>query len=513
MLFNSFGFLIGFLPVTLVGFYIVQRFFGCEPAIAWLVVASLFFYGFWNQAYLLLILTSIGVNFMVGMSLGKRKNRSLLVFGIAFNLALLGYYKYANFFVNTLNALTPLEVSFGTIVLPLAISFFTFQQIAYLVDAWRGEVREYKFLHYSLFVTFFPQLIAGPIVHHKEIIAQFTKMKCAQMLKSENLSIGITLLLMGLTKKVIFADSLAPYANAVFDATASGGQPQLLEAWAGSLAFSLQLYFDFSGYSDMALGGARLFGITLPMNFDSPYKSTSIVEFWRRWHITLSRFLRDYLYIPLGGNRRGRFGQVRNVMITMLLGGLWHGASWTFVVWGGLHGVFLACNHIWHQWFGRQNVRKSLLRTFTGWLLTFTAVTFGWVLFRADNFASAIRMFRAMFGMQGVSLPPMLRDTLDFIPGITFDLSSTMITHPSLWFSGAYWIVILLVVALFAPNSSEVLSSYKPVLGTVQPPRGLFRWIRWKPNVFMAFILAVCAIVNFGAIALSQESEFLYFQF
>lgn len=200
-------------------------------------------------------------------------------------------------------------------------------------------------------------------------------------------------------------------------------------------------------------------------------------------------------------------------MITMLLGGLWHGASWTFVVWGGLHGVFLACNHIWHQWFGRQNVRKSLLRTFTGWLLTFTAVTFGWVLFRADNFASAIRMFRAMFGMQGVSLPPMLRDTLDFIPGITFDLSSTMITHPSLWFSGAYWIVILLVVALFAPNSSEVLSSYKPVLGTVQPPRGLFRWIRWKPNVFMAFILAVCAIVNFGAIALSQESEFLYFQF
>ncbi len=305
MLFNSFEFLFLFLPLTLVGFFLSSR-IGRETGILWLVAASLFFYGWWNPVYLWLIVGSTLGNYLIGARIGaaladshRRQARFWLVLGVSANLALLGWFKYAHFFLDTINQFSGSEFTLPAIVLPLAISFFTFQQIAYLVDTWRGIQPEHRLSHYLLFVTFFPQLIAGPIVHHKEMLPQFlTTGETAT--RWSDLAVGLTIFALGLFKKAVLADGIAPYATPVFDAAARGETLTLLQAWGGALAYTLQLYFDFSGYSDMAIGAARMFGIRLPLNFHSPYKATSIVEFWRRWHMTLSRFLRDYLYIPLG---------------------------------------------------------------------------------------------------------------------------------------------------------------------------------------------------------------------
>ena len=342
MLFNSYGFLFLFLPVTLIVFFALgQRQRSKKLAMAWLVVTSLFFYAWWNPAYLGIMLGSIIFNYTVGFVLSAEDSplakKLVLTYGIVVNLGLLGYYKYANFFVDSLNAVFGDVIFLETILLPLAISFFTFQQIAYLIDTYRGETRELNFLHYCLFVTFFPQLIAGPIVHHKEMLPQFDR----DSLYSINIrrhAVGYSIFTLGLFKKVVLADGIAAYATPAFFAADSGIELTLFEAWTGALAYTLQLYFDFSGYSDMAIGLARMFGIRLPLNFNSPYKATNIVDFWRRWHMTLSRFMRDYIYIPLGGNRQGIIGgRNANLMTTMLLGGLWHGAGWNFLFWGGLH--------------------------------------------------------------------------------------------------------------------------------------------------------------------------------
>ncbi len=286
-------------------------------------------------------------NFLVGNRLVrirrkgyKHSVRGALVVGIAFNLGTLGYFKYFNFFVETANVVFNAGFNFDEIILPLAISFFTFQQITFLVDAYRGKACDYNFLHYALFVTFFPQLIAGPIVHHAEMMPQFLKRKTGG-LSNASIAVGGSIFLLGLFKKVVLADNVAAYATPVFAAASAGQELTLIESWGGVLAYTFQLYFDFSGYSDMAIGLARMFGIVLPLNFNSPYKAASIIDFWRRWHMTLSRFLRDYVYFPLGGSLRGRMKRHINLMITMLLGGLWHGAGWTFVVWGGLHGIYL----------------------------------------------------------------------------------------------------------------------------------------------------------------------------
>ncbi|HIE55101.1 MAG TPA: MBOAT family protein, partial [Chromatiaceae bacterium] len=354
MLFNSYIFILVFLPLTLVVYFAMGRLGYSRAAIAWLVGASLFFYGWWNPAYLGLILFSILFNYTAGVVMtripgeeGQRK-KLVLAFGIAINLGLLGYYKYANFFVDSVSYLTGIEWHIETIVLPLAISFFTFQQIAYLVDAYKGETHEYNLLHYCLFVTFFPQLIAGPIVHHKEMLPQFMRDAVYRM-RHQDLAIGITIFLVGLFKKVVIADGFASNATPVFQAADAGEVIGFLSAWTGVFSYTMQLYFDFSGYSDMAIGIGRMFGIKLPINFNSPYQALNIIDFWRRWHITLSRFLRDYLYIPLGGNRKGPARRHVNMMVTMLLGGLWHGAGWNFVIWGGLHGSYLVVNHFWRQ--------------------------------------------------------------------------------------------------------------------------------------------------------------------
>ena len=375
MLFNSFAFLFAYLPIVLAGYFLLDRLAPTAgtsanwrrlaPA-AWLAGASLFFYAWWDVRYLPLLLASICVNYgagrLIGASAGAARKR-VLVAALALNLGLLAYYKYANFFIDSVNAIA---VTAGAgavslpwhgldIILPIGISFFTFTQIAFLVDCYRGEVREYRFIHYVLFVSYFPHLIAGPVLHHRDMMPQFADPANAHP-RAANFAIGLSIFTIGLAKKVLIADNLSPLAIPVF---AAGAEPTLIEAWIGVLAYTFQLYFDFSGYSDMAIGLSRLFGVKLPLNFNSPYKAANIADFWRRWHMTLSRFLRDYLYIPLGGSRRGEAMRYRNLMLTMLLGGLWHGAGWTFVIWGGLHGLYLVLQQAWQRVFGAAPAAKT----------------------------------------------------------------------------------------------------------------------------------------------------------
>ena len=320
-------------------------------AALWLTAASLFFYGWWDVRFVGLLLGSIVFNYGAGYLIGNgffNKLKLLLTCAIISNLLLLGYFKYANFFIENLNHLAGSALTISEFILPLGISFFTFTQIAFLVDTYQGKVKEYNFIHYALFVTYFPHLIAGPVLHHKEMMPQF-KEPSTYFFSYENLLAGLTIFFMGLFKKVVLADGIAEYVGPVFAAPAAGIPLTFLDTWGGALCYTLQLYFDFSGYSDMAIGLSRLFGVTLPLNFHSPYKSVNIIEFWRRWHMTLSHFLRDYLYIPLGGNRKGNVRRHLNLIITMLLGGLWHGAGWTYVLWGGLHGLYLVINHGWYE--------------------------------------------------------------------------------------------------------------------------------------------------------------------
>ena len=409
MLFNSYIFLFVFLPVTLIIYFQIGKYGYRRLAVVWLISASLFFYGWWNPAYLGLIVGSILFNYGVGTFIGKSGNKRsnyALVFGIVVNLGFLGYFKYANFFIENVNGLFATNYYIEQIGIPLAISFFTFQQIAYLVDSWKGETVGYKFLHYCLFVTFFPQLIAGPIVHHKEMLPQFDKSKVYK-LNYENIAVGLSFFILGLFKKVVIADTALKYVTPYFNMAVQGNALTFLEGWVAALSYTFQLYFDFSGYSDMAIGLARMFGILLPINFNSPYKANNIIDFWRTWHITLSRFLRDYVYIPLGGNRKGIGRRYINLMITMLFGGLWHGAGWTFVIWGGLHGIYLVINHIWRAFktkFIRLHEDSPSIINNVSWLITFIAVVIAWVFFRAPTLDSAFHLLKAMFGFYGFDL-------------------------------------------------------------------------------------------------------------
>ena len=429
------------------------------------MIASLFFYGWWRPVYLVLLVISLLANFGFGRGLSPESGlsasirRLMLGISIAFNLGLLGYFKYANFFVDSLGALLDTGWSIETIVLPLAISFYSFQQIAYLVDVFRGEAHEYSFLHYCLFVIFFPQLIAGPIVHHKEMLPQFARRETFRF-SHENLAVGATLFTFGLFKKVVLADGMALYATPAFAAAGQGVELSFFEAWGGTWAYTLQLYLDFSGYSDMAIGLARMFGIRLPINFHSPYRAVNIVEFWHRWHITLSRFLRDHLYIPLGGNRRGRLRRHLNLMVTMLLGGLWHGAGWTFVAWGGLHGLYLVLNHGWHTL--RRRVGFAPGRG--GWVglvlarsLTLLAVALAWVPFRAQDMRSAGSMLASMGGLNGIGLPAGLEPQIQrFAPWtvdtLGLDFSGTFPHNLVNWIAGVPWMLGLTALVLFTPR-------------------------------------------------------------
>jgi len=518
MLFNSYTFIFAFLPVVLVGFHLTSKHFQHQHVLQWLILSSLFFYGWWNPAYLLLIVGSILFNYLISDFLRQRQGKPVLIFGITLNLLLLGYYKYANFFIENLNQITNNNYHLETIILPLAISFFTFQQITYLVDAYRGITKDHNFTHYCLFVTFFPQLIAGPIVHHKEMLPQFLKRE-NMGLRIDNFSIGLTIFIIGLFKKVVIADTMADYATPTFSVAEQGATLTLLEAWGGALAYSLQLYFDFSGYSDMAIGIARIFNITLPINFFSPYKAHNIIDFWRRWHITLSTFLRDYIYIPLGGNRKGGTRQLTNLMITMLLGGLWHGAGWSFILWGGLHGLLLIVNHSWLALkkhlappSGFQTrATITVARTIT--LLTIIA---SWVLFRAETLDGAITMYHAMIGANGIALPKSMSGIADLLqttlPNIEITTGGVGIFSKG---SADAKIILTLLIALYLPNTLEWMGRVQPALNLEQYTQVRYRYryriSPWNSTVAEARWIALAAII--AILSLSSASEFLYFQF
>lgn len=501
MLFNSYIFLFAFLPLTFAGFVILSRFGQARVVVPWLLAMSLVFYGWWQPVYLTLLLGSVIANFLIGAAIVRRtqvgqSSGVLLGIGVIGNLVLIGWFKYLGFFAGISDALLGSGFGFIEVALPLAISFFTFQQIAYLVDCHRGLAGEPNIFKYGLFVTFFPQLIAGPIVHHSEVMRQY-ETAFSRGPSSLNVAIGVTLIAVGLFKKIVIADNLAVYATPIFDDADAGATIGFARAWAGTLAYTLQIYFDFSGYSDMAVGLARLFGIRLPINFFSPYRATSIIEFWRRWHITLSRFLRDYLYIPLGGSRHGSFRRYSNLMTTMLLGGLWHGAGWTFVVWGGLHGIFLIINHAWqHLTKNQEWLRGNIFAQGFSWVLTILAVSVAWVFFRADTFDGALAIF---YGLAGIN------DILPAMGLVSGEVYADSGIGKRVW----RWLALAAVIAVLCPNIYQIMRRYRPVLGI--PNRKPLLPLRWRPTVIWAGVTGIVLVASL--VLLTQVSEFLYFRF
>lgn len=513
MLFNSYEFILAFLPATLLGFALIRAYVGFKAAKVWLVAASLFFYGWWNPAYLSLLITSMTCNFVLGQcffchsDLPQRTRKTALIAGITFNLGLIGYFKYAGFLTLNFNAVAGTNFNLSNILLPLAISFFTFQQIAYLVDSYKHRTCESDPINFALFVCFFPQLIAGPIVHHDEMMPQFANREVARF-RWPNIVIGLTIFAIGLVKKVVFADNVAVYATPVFDMAFDGRLPSLVTAWQGALAYTLQLYFDFSGYSDMAIGSARLFGIRLPINFNSPYKAHDIIDFWRRWHMTLSRFLRDYVYIPLGGNQKGRSRRFANLFATMLIGGLWHGAGWTFVLWGVLHGFYLMICHGWRA-LTRSWPEPGWTRCILGHSLTILAVIIAWVFFRSESFDAAIRILSGMAGLNGITLPNPILTQLPVLKGLGVAADgSGGVAFVLAWL----WIIGLGVVALALPNTQQIMRAYRPALLPVRIKSSEhLRRLRFRPT--MGWACAVGSGLFLALLSLTQVSEFLYFRF
>lgn len=516
MLFNSYIFLCAFLPLTLAGFaWLAAR--GRDVLVSlWLIGASLLFYGWWNPAYLPLLVGSLLFNYQLArlLAVAGGRRRVLLGIGIAGNLGLLGYFKYADFFARNLNALVGTSWHFE-ILLPLAISFFTFQQIAYLVDVAGSGRPEPSLRRYALFVTFFPQLIAGPIVRHDEMLPQLRRRRWR--LDPDDLAAGLFVFGVGLVKKVVVADGVAPHADAIFGAAEAGIELTLFEAWLGALAYTVQIYFDFSGYSDMAVGLGRMFGLRLPMNFNAPYQAGSIIGFWRRWHMTLSRFLRDYLYVPLGGNRHGARWRHVNLLVTMLLGGLWHGAAWTFVVWGGLHGLYLGINHAWRRFRTRRGWRPGVggppVRLL-GWGLTFAAVVVAWVFFRATSLAGAFAMLEAMLGGNGLALSSAFESRAPWLASIGVITFEGMFHHalvPTV--DALLGVGLALLIALTMPSVYAWLPAGAepfPVYDEVARPSPRRR-PTWQPGWRWGMVAG--AVLALGVLGVSEENEFLYFNF
>lgn len=490
MLFNSYEFIFLFLPLTFVIWNLLCRARKTAVALLGLLVSSLFFYCYWNPPYLFLLIASIAINFLIQHNIAKSKfqkrAKTFLIIGITINLLLVGYFKYFNFFIDNIALFYGVLWNYREIFLPLGISFFTFQQIACLMDTYKGKIGIMPFYKYALFVSFFPQLIAGPIVLADTLIPQFDS-KRTYCFSWKNVCIGITMFSIGLFKKVIIADTFSPWTGIAFSAV----HPlTFIEAWGGTLAYTFQIYFDFSGYSDMALGLGRLFNITLPVNFNSPYKATSIIDFWRRWHITLSHFLRDYLYIPLGGNRKGKTRRYVNLLLTMLLGGLWHGAGWTFVVWGVLHGAYLTINHLWRE----HNLFK--IPAPVGWIMTCCSVVLAWVFFRAENLRQAISILKGMAGLNGFIIPQSyMPKSLEVI---AMNLNITVGTPTTWTFAGSkeiFCIITSILMCKFLPNTYE--------------------WVfkrDWTSKQWLS-ALAVGIMFVSAALSLNNVTEFLYFQF
>ncbi|WP_431688573.1 MBOAT family O-acyltransferase [Hahella sp. NBU794] len=518
MLFNSNEFLFVFLPLSLLLFYLARRALGKRPAFIVLFILSLGFYGWWEWRYLPLLIGSLATNLWIAERIRTRKQRSDLVVGLCFNLGLLAVFKYLGFIEGNIEALFGIELDWPKLALPIGISFYTFQQIAFLVDVARSDSDEATDpARYGLFVSFFPQLIAGPIVHHKEMMNQFEAPPSNDKLM-RLAAVGLAIFAIGLAKKTMIADPLGAFATPFFARATEGGDIHFFIAWAAALAYTFQIYFDFCGYSEMAIGLAMLFGVKLPANFNSPYKSRSIIDFWRRWHMTLSRFLRDYLYFPLGGGRVSRWRRYINLMIVMLVGGLWHGASWTFVIWGGLHGSYLMINHGW-----RAIADKPMLKPLKGLIsnlslpITFFAVVIAWVVFRAESFDAAMAFYNAMFGFHGLSAPEEFRPLVEAL-GLQNSVFLFAENYRTDFYMGLIWTFGAAVIAFFAPSTLELLRSERPTADFDEIERSLPAPRRYLPSLvsmraWSSIVVGVLLYISLRAINAAAETEFLYFQF
>lgn len=507
MLFNSYFFLLVFLPVS-VAVYVWLRRRSIEASLAWLNACSFFFYGWANPGYLPLLLASISFNFMLGKKIalaGKSKTGNWLVFtGIGINLLALAYFKYTGFALANINALLGTEYRDPGIVLPLAISFFTFNQITYLLDAWEGLAEEYRFNHYCLFVSFFPHLLAGPMVHHRELIPQFSEPHDSTRMEKQ-WAVGITVISFGLFKKTVFADSLAYYADQVFGAASQGIALSATEAWAGALAYTLQIYFDFSAYCDIAYGAALFFGVRLPQNFLSPYKAASIIDFWKQWHITLGRIINTYVYNPLMRHTAGGITFTKAMFVTiisMTICGVWHGAGWHFIIWGFVQGVMLVINHLWRKTPVARALAGSTPYFLFCVLLTYTAVTVSTVLSRAPDMATANAMYMAMFDVGSFQWThhihqPVISD-LARQWGIT--LSPMMKLLPVLIFLQC-WVWVM-------PNLQQLLRGQDYATTTLGVPPSRLQW-----HANMGWGLLTVLALAFSFMAVYQTGEFIYFQF
>lgn len=518
MLFHAFEFVLVFLPATFALFLILERTGNTRFTVPLLTVASLVFYGWWDWRFLALLVASVIVNYGLGRAIAARPDsgraRLIVAVGIGLDLALIGLFKYLDFAIGSFTTIAGWEYHPIGIVLPLGISFFTFQQIAWLADVYSGRDRRVPpFKDYALFVTFFPQLIAGPIVHWSEVGEQYRRMETRRRAPDRvwlDFAVGMSIFAMGLAKKIVIADACAQIATPIFDAADGGRIAPALAAWGATMAYTLQIYFDFSGYSDMAIGLARMFGIRLPVNFFSPYKQSSIIGFWRTWHITLSRFLRDYVYIPLGGNRRSPLHRHFNMLATMLIGGLWHGASWNFVIWGGLHGLFLTVNHLWRDFRARRGIAASGLKgnlwQWAGWALTLVLVMHAWILFRAETFGGAGTMLSAMYGLEAGGRP--------------FNARITDIEWAT--------IGLALAIAVLAPNTAEIFRKYNPAVGLAALRRRMsdepfvrmfylpatWRIPPWRPSPGWSLAVAGLLIAYlYTATRYEAYVEFIYFRF
>lgn len=503
MLFHSYQFIFGFLPITFIGFALIRQKLSHNFSLVWLVAASIAFYASWSEVYVLLLIVSILFNYLLGQLIQKnlqnhRLASYLLVFGIASNLAMLGYFKYTNFLIDNINTIFDLSMAKMSIALPVGISFFTFYQIIYLVGVYSQQAEKQNLLNYFLFVTFFPYVTAGPIVLQQEILPQYTQQN-KQEFKLDGLVIGLSIFSIGLFKKLVFADSLAPYSEAVFDA-ANKSMLGATDAWLGALAYSLQLYFDFSGYSDMAIGLGCMFGIKLPLNFNSPYKAVSIIDFWRRWHITMTRFFTTFVFSPIAVrlmrlSLKKAYSPALTFIISIALptiftftvAGLWHGAGWNFVIFGLLHGLALAVNHAWRE------TRLPSPSPLVGWILTMGVVITGLVIFRAQTLAAAWSILQAMVGFNqvfGDGNIPRFINTFSVLP----------------------WIVTLSAITLLAPNTQELMCEFSATTDTLEAESLRWpKWLVWRPTMGWALFCTTLFVV--AIFSMKGNTDFLYYQF
>ncbi len=508
MLFNSVEFLLLFLPLVLGVFALLQRLHNKQLTLAWLCLASLFFYGWWNPVYLLLILGSAAVNFRLGRTLSEQKSRVLLLTGIVFNLTLLGYFKYFNWFIDSANAAFDLDFNLQNIVLPLAISFYTFQQITYLVDSAQGKTDRHSWLEYLLFVCFFPQLIAGPIVHHNDMLPQFRAIN-ARPLNREALAVGLSILAIGLFKKVVLADGFAHFSDPAYVLLASGHSLHSIDMATASLAYAFQLYFDFSGYSDMAIGLACLFGIRLPVNFISPYRARNISDFWRTWHATLARFLRDYVYSPLGGFLCSPGRQRFNLFATMFLGGVWHGAGWTFVVYGLCHGSYVVIHQLWRiHVAGPMGLVTHPIYQHIAQLFTFTVVALTLVIFRAESLEIATEAYSALLNGGWLSFSSDYSKLIQSSKLVSWPAHLGLPMNEVMLTSSA--LLAALLTCWLLPCTQQLFAAQQVMLDSSGGRAAVLR-LEWHPSaswgIYVSLLLAIAAM------NLTQVSPFLYFQF